>query len=227
MSTPSTIAIDGPAASGKSTLGQMLAHHLGYLYFDTGVLYRALTYVALKGQLDLASGPSLANLAGTTLFTVLPPTVADGRQYTVIADGEDITWMLRSAQVERHVSQVSSHPRVREILQEQQRQIGHAGHVVMAGRDIGVVVMPDADLKIYLDASVEERAQRRTSELRDQGRAVEYAEVLNDLIRRDARDAQNTFRAADAVALSTEGRSPEQLVHDILYLTGMVEKSSG
>jgi len=205
----------------------MLAQHLGYLYFDTGVLYRALTYMALKHQLDLAHGQSLAELASTTLFTVLPPTVADGRQYTVIADGEDITWMLRSAQIEQHVSQVSSHPRVRQILHEQQRQIGQAGHVVMAGRDIGVVVMPDADLKIYLDASVEERALRRASELRDQGRTVEYLDVLNDLIRRDTRDAQNTFRAADAVALSTEGRSPEQLVDDIVNLIGMAEQSSG
>jgi cytidylate kinase len=205
----------------------MLAHHLGYLYFDTGVLYRALTYIALKHRLDLANGHSLADLASNTLFTLLPPTVADGRQYTVIADGEDITWMLRSAQVEQHVSQVSSHPNVREILQKQQRQIGSAGHVVMAGRDIGVVVMPDADLKIYLDASVEERALRRTSELRNHGRMVEYSEVFNDLVRRDARDAQNTFRAGDAVALSTEGRSPEQLVHDILNLIGMAEKSSG
>ncbi len=205
----------------------MLAQHLGYLYFDTGVLYRALTYMALKHQLDLVHGQSLAELADTTLFTVLPPTVADGRQYTVIADGEDITWMLRSAQVEQYVSQVSSHPRVRQILHEQQRQIGQAGHVVMAGRDIGVVVMPDADLKIYLDASVEERALRRASELRSQGRTVEYLDVLNDLIRRDTRDAQNTFRAADAVALSTEGRSPEQLVDDIVNLIGMAEQSSG
>lgn len=227
MSKPSTIAIDGPAASGKSTLGQMLAHHFGYLYFDTGVLYRALTYVALTHDVDLANSQALAALAGATVFTVLPPTVADGRQYTVIADGNDITWALRSVQVERHVSQVSAHPQVRSTLREQQRQIGRAGRVVMAGRDIGAVVMPDADLKIYLDASIEERAQRRASELRDRGRSVEYTEVLSDLARRDARDAQNTFRTGDALVLSTEGRNPEQLLQDILVLLGTEETTTG
>lgn len=220
MTQPLTIAIDGPAASGKSTLGQMLAHHFGYLYFDTGILYRAVTHLALKRNLDLADTEALVDLAARTAFTVLPPTIADGRQYTVIADGEDITWALRSAQVERNVSQISSYPRVREVLREQQRSIGRAGRVVMAGRDIGAVIMPDADLKIYLDASVEERALRRTAELQQQGRAVDYADVLGDLTRRDARDAQNTFRAQDAVALRTDGRTPEQLLHDILALTG-------
>lgn len=215
---PSTIAIDGPAASGKSTIGHLLANHFGYLYFDTGILYRAVTYLALEQGVDLADGAALAALARHTGFVVVPPTVADGRQYTVLADKRDITWELRSAQVERNVSQVACHPPVRQALREYQQQIGRRGSVVMAGRDIGTVIMPDADLKIYLDASVEERAQRRTAELQQRGRAVGFTDVLNDLIQRDARDVQNTHRASDAYILQTDGRTPEQLLHTILTL---------
>lgn len=218
MIQPSTIALDGPAASGKSTLGQMVAQHFGYLYFDTGILYRAITWLALDQDMNLADAAALAALAQRTTFTVLPPTLADGRQYTVLANDADLTWALRSAQVEQHVSQVASHPLVRDVLRDQQRRIGRAGRVVMAGRDIGVVIMPDADLKIYLDASVEERALRRTTELQSRGQAVDYADVLADLVRRDARDAQNTFRAADALVLRTDGRTPQQLLNDIVAL---------
>ncbi|HEY1011562.1 MAG TPA: (d)CMP kinase [Herpetosiphonaceae bacterium] len=218
MPTPSIIALDGPAASGKSTLGQLLATHFGYVYFDTGILYRAVTYLALNQGLELADGKRLADLAARTVFTVEPPLEADGRQYTVRADGEDITWPLRSATVERHVSQVSCHPEVRAALLKQQRDIGRAGQVVMAGRDIGVVVLPEADLKIYLDASVEERAKRRAAELQRRGKAVTYEDVLSDLARRDARDAGNTLQAEDAHALSTDGRTPDQLLAAILAM---------
>lgn len=218
MPTPSIIALDGPAASGKSTLGQLLATHFGYVYFDTGILYRAVTYLALNLGLDLTDGRALAELASRTVFTVEPPLVADGRQYTVRADGEDITWPLRAATVERHVSQVSCHPAVRAALLKQQRDIGKAGQVVMAGRDIGVVVLPEADLKIYLDASVEERAKRRAGELQRRGKPAAYEDVLRDLVRRDARDAENTLRAADAHALSTDGQTPEQLLAEILAM---------
>ncbi len=218
MTVPRTIAIDGPAASGKSTLGQILAQHFGYLYFDTGILYRAVTYLALRLGYDLADGAALAELAASTVFRVETPTVDDGRQYTVLANGEDVTWALRSAQVERNVSQVSCHPAVRAALREQQRQIGIAGRVVMAGRDIGAVIMPDADLKIYLDASVEERARRRTAELLKRGRQVDYNDVLADLSRRDQADSINTYVAPDAVALKTDGRTPEELFRAVLHM---------
>ncbi len=221
MTTPHTIAIDGPAASGKSTLGKLLADHFGYIYFDTGVLYRALTYVALEQAVDLANAAALAKLAQTSNFEILAPSVADGRQYTVLANGNDITWPLRAANVERNVSQVAAHPAVREALRDTQRQIGKAGHVVMAGRDIGAVIMPDAQLKIYLDASVEERAQRRAQELNARGRAISYSEVLADLTRRDAIDAANTFLAADAITITTDGRSPEDVFQAIVNLMGV------
>ena len=218
MTIPQTIAIDGPAASGKSTLGQIIAHHFGYLYFDTGILYRALTYIALQRATDLNDGAALAELADSLDFDICTPTVDDGRQYTVRVNGTDITWGLRSPEVEQHVSRISCYPEVRSMLREQQRQIGRAGRVVMAGRDIGAVIMPDADLKLYLDASLEERARRRTEELHQRGRAVVYEDVLAELARRDQADAQNTYVAADAIALRTEDRSPQELLHAILQL---------
>lgn len=205
MPIASVITIDGPAASGKSTLGDMLAQRLGYTYFDTGVLYRALTYLALRHGVPLDAVDDLVALAQRTAIEVLPPTSDDGRQYTVLADGEDITWALRSGDVERHVSQVSAYGAVRDALRHQQRVIGRRGRVVMVGRDIGSVVMPDADFKVFLVASVEERARRRCAEQREQGRDVTYEAVLRDLERRDQHDRQNTFQPSDAFVLSTDG----------------------
>src|SRR5262245_3613237 len=127
MSIPKTITIDGPAGSGKSTVGELLARRLGYLYFDTGVMYRALTWAALHRGVDPHDGAALAALARALKIEVLPPLAADGRQYTVLADGHDVTWELRLAEVERYVSLVSSYPAVREVLRAQQRAIGLRG----------------------------------------------------------------------------------------------------
>jgi cytidylate kinase len=205
---PSVITIDGPAASGKSTLGDMLARRLGYTYFDSGILYRALTYMALQHGVAMDAVADLVALARRSTWTVLPPTVDDGRQYTVLADGADITWALRSGDVERHVSQVSAHPAVRDALRDQQRAIGQQGRVVMVGRDTGSVVMPDADFKVFLLASLEERARRRYAELEEQGRNISYQDVLRDLERRDALDRHNTFQPPDAYVLATDGLTP-------------------
>ncbi len=210
---PSVITIDGPAASGKSTLGELLAQRLGYTYFDTGVLYRALTYLALQRGVALDSPEDLVALAQQTEIQVFPPTINDGRQYTVIADGEDITWALRTPEVERYVSIVSTYPDVRDALREQQRSIGCRGRVVMVGRDIGSIVMPDADFKVFLKASVEERARRRYQELVAKGHSIEYDTVLHDLERRDALDLRNTLQPSDAYVLCTDGLSPHDEVH--------------
>jgi len=127
--------------------GELLARQLGYLYFDTGVMYRALTWAALRRGVDPQAGAALAALARQLKIEVLPPLAADGRQYTVLADGQDVTWELRLPEVERYVSLVSSYPAVREVLRAQQRAIGLRGRIVMVGRDIGNIVMPDAALK--------------------------------------------------------------------------------
>lgn len=222
MGLPSTIAIDGPAASGKSTIGALLAQQLGYLYFDTGVVYRAVTLEALRQGVDVQDEGALVALARGVSIDVLPPgeNVADGRQYTVLLDGRDVTWEIRSPEVEAAVSPVSAHPKVREVLTPQQRRIGERGRVVMVGRDIGTVVMPHADLKIYLDASAAERARRRYRERLARGEATDYEAELRAVENRDrldsGRKAAPLRRAEDAEYVDTEGLSIEEVLERVL-----------
>jgi cytidylate kinase len=216
QSCPSTIAIDGPVASGKSTLGYLLAKKLGYLYFDTGVMYRAVAWVALARGIDPNDNEAVARLSEGMRIDVLPPTQTDGRQYTVTADGVDITWEIRSPEVDVAVSPVSANPGVRAALTPQQRRIGLAGRVVMAGRDIGTVVLPEADLKIYLDALPEERAKRRYRELMGQGQSKSYHDVLESLQRRDAADSGRAAAplrpADDAVRIDNTVTTIDEMV---------------
>ncbi|PDW02764.1 (d)CMP kinase [Candidatus Viridilinea mediisalina] len=204
MQLPNVIAIDGPAGVGKSTLGALLAERIGYLYFDTGVMYRALTLVALRLRLNLNDGETLEVLAKQVKITVDPPKIADGRQYTVIADGSDVTWAIRDPQVERNVSLVARYPEVRREMIRQQRAIGERGRVVMVGRDIGTVVMPKAELKIFLEASLEERARRRASERRTSSAESDLPQVRHDLARRDNLDQHVLRPAHDALILNTD-----------------------
>jgi cytidylate kinase len=216
MTIPDTITIDGPAGAGKSTLGELLAHRLGYLYFDTGVMYRALTWAALGHSIDPGDAPAAAALACDLDIDIEPPAVADGRQYTIRVDGQDVTWDLRRLEVDRHVSSVARHPAVREILRARQRAIGMRGQVVMVGRDIGTIVLPEARLKIYLQASLRARAARRAAELRKRGFAVDLAELEADLARRDALDQHVMAPAPDALVLNNETLLPSEEVDLIL-----------
>ncbi len=225
---PSRIAIDGPAASGKSTIGKMLAEHLGYLYFDTGVMYRAVTWASLERGIPISDEVAVTRLAQELHIDVTRPTVADGRQYTVLADGVDITWEIRRPEVDATVSPVSAYPGVRAALTAQQRRIGAAGRVVMVGRDIGTVVMPDADLKVYLDAAVEERARRRYAEIVARSEPAEYEVVLQGMEQRDAIDSARAtapLRAApDAVVLDTTCLGIEDVVQAVMALIGQAEE---
>lgn len=193
-----------------------MAARLGWLYFDTGALYRALTWLAVQAHIDTLDAAGLAALARRTPISVRPPTQADGRLYTVEAEGRDITWDLRRPEVDAAVSRVSEHPQVRAALIEQQRRVAAAGPVVVVGRDIGTVVMPDAPLKIYLDASPEERARRRTQEKHERGAEVDYQVILADMRRRDKHDGGRAVApmrpAADAVKIDTTGMSIEQVI---------------
>ncbi len=211
-----TIAIDGPAASGKSTVAEVLAARLGFLYFDTGVMYRAVTWAALNRGIPIEDEAATTRLAQSLLIEVTGPAVDDGRQYTVYADGEDVTWEIRTNEVNRYVSPVSAYTGVRVALTEQQRRIGSAGGVIMVGRDIGTVVLPEAQVKIYLDASLEERARRRHVELLQRGQRSEYAEVLKDLRHRDQIDSTRReaplCAAKDAVVIDSTGMSVERVV---------------
>ncbi len=213
------IAIDGPAGVGKSTVGERLAKQLHYLYLDTGAMYRALTWLALQRKIDLEDAAALGALAETFDLEIVLPTVADGRQYTVLVEGRDVTWELRSPEVDHAVSLVSRHPPVRAAMRRRQREIGERGGVVMAGRDIGTVVLPNAQLKIYLTASLEERARRRWLELRaKQDTAPTFEEVLAEVERRDALDSAQSAPAADAIMIHTDHLSVEQVIQRILEL---------
>lgn len=211
-----TITIDGPAASGKSTVGSALSERLGYLYFDTGVMYRAVTWAALDRGIAIEDEAAVTRLAQELHIEVTRPTVDDGRQYTVLADGEDITWAIRSPEVNRYVSPVSAYPGVREALTCQQRRIGGAGGVVMVGRDIGTVVLPGAEVKIYLDASPEERARRRHAENLQRGQPSDYQQVLSELRRRDRIDSTRAssplLAADDAVRIDSTAMTIDEVV---------------
>ncbi len=218
----SVIAIDGPAASGKSTVGAAVAEKLGYLYFDTGVMYRAVTYVALVRSIPIADEKAVTALAEKVRIDFLSPTVSDGRQYTILADGRDITWDIRSREVDANVSPVSAYPGVRHAMTLQQRRIGRQGRVVMVGRDIGTVVLPEADLKIYLDATEEERARRRYRERLDRGEKVEFESVLREIRHRDQIDSSRSVaplkKAEDAVYVDSTGLSVPQVVARVMEL---------
>jgi cytidylate kinase len=219
LSKPNTIAIDGPAAAGKSTIGCQLAQRLDYLYFDTGVMYRAVTWAALGRGLSIDDQQGVTDLAQRLRIDVLAPTVDDGRQYTVLADEQDVTWLIRDAAVDAGVSPVSTYPGVREALVLQQRRIGQQGHVVMVGRDIGTVVLPQAELKIYLDACSHERATRRYDELVQRGQQPDFEEVLRGIQRRDeidsGRDVSPLQAAEDAVIIDTSDLSIPQVLDAI------------
>jgi cytidylate kinase len=213
---PSIIAVDGPAASGKTTIGRAIASQLGYLYFDTGTMYRAVTLVVLQRGIDPADEAAVTAVAGSLTLDVIPPTADDGRPYTVLADGEDVTWQIREAVVDANVSPVSAYPGVRTALTRQQRRVGLRGKVVMVGRDIGTVVLPEADLKLYLDATVEVRARRRWEEKRARGEGDGYEATLEAMRRRDRIDAQREHApmrpAEDAITIDTSEMTVEEVL---------------
>ena len=225
------IAIDGPAASGKSTVGFAVAAQLNYLFFDTGAMYRVVTWAALERGVDVHDAAAVGLLAETLRIAILPAGDAqDGRHLTVLVDGRDVTWAVRAPEVDQKVSVVAAIPRVRTALSQHQRRIGalytngHAGMdgIVMVGRDIGTVVLPDAPLKIYLDAPVEERARRRFVELQQRGKETPFDQVLADMQERDRIDSQRAIAplrpADDAHIIGTAGLRAEEIVARIIAL---------
>jgi len=213
---PSTIAIDGPAASGKSTIGYHLSCYLSYLYLDTGVLYRAVTWAALDREISIADEAAVTHLAEGLHIDVTPSTETDGRQYTVRVEGRDVTWAIRAPEVDAAVSPVSAYSGVREALTRRMREIAALGRVVMVGRDIGTVVIPDADLKLYVIASAEERAHRRQLERQTKGERAEYEAVLENLQQRDQIDSSRAAAplkaAPDAIIFDNTDLSIDEML---------------
>ncbi len=219
---PSIIAIDGPAASGKSTLGRRLADALGYLFFDTGVMYRAVTLLVLQRGIDVRNEASVTTLAENTSIDVRSASKPDGRACDVLVDGQDLTWELRRPEVDATVSLISAYRGVRHAMSEQQRRIGLRGKVVMVGRDIGTVVLPEADLKIYLDASASERARRRHQENKERGTELDYHDTLDKVIERDridsTRDVAPLRVAPDAVIIDSDKLTADEVFDQVRRL---------
>lgn len=225
---PNIIAIDGPAASGKSTLAKHLADELGYLYFDTGVMYRAITWAALNKGIDPEDGNRVTSLAETAHIDVLPPSIKDGRDSDIKMNGNDITWEIRKPEVDANVSIISAFPGVRKALTSQQRRIGQRGKIVMVGRDIGTIVLPEAELKIFLDASVEERARRRYLEVMARGESMTYQQVLKMMEKRDridsTRDVAPLCAADDAVVIDSDQLSLDEVFDKV---KGIIDRWKG
>ena len=221
---PRTIAIDGPGASGKSAVGRLLARRLGYRFLDTGVMYRALTWFILEQGASPQDEETVGRAAKSVRMHVSTAPPDGDEPSSVSVNGRDATQFLARRDVEANVSLVSRLPAVREAMVAiQRREASRAAGIVVAGRDIGTVVLPDADLKVYLDASPGERARRRQKQAQRRGDAITRAGVLEERARRDTidstREASPLRPAADAVILDSDGLSLEQVVEQILAMT--------
>jgi cytidylate kinase len=216
---PQLIAIDGPVAVGKSSVGSLLAKRLGYVFFDTGMIYRAFTWKVLKSGISVKDEQKLCQSANTTKFDFVPSKEGN---LSFLVDGEDISAKLLSPEIEELVPLIAKVAGVRQAMVSEQRKLARRGKLVMAGRDIGTVVLPWAELKIFLTASTEERAKRRHKELLKRGQNSSMEIVLADLKRRDEMDIHRTISplkpAEDAIIIDTENFSLEQVVDKIYTL---------
>ncbi|MBA4384285.1 MAG: (d)CMP kinase [Anaerolinea sp.] len=222
MSLINLIAIDGPAASGKSTLAELIAKKLDYFFFDTGVMYRAVTLAALQFVKDLDDEKKVTDLANRIQIDVQPASEQDGRVMDILVDGNDVTWQIRTPEVDHNVSKVSAYAGVRKAMTEQQRRIGERGNMVMVGRDIGTVVFPDAKFKIYLEASPEERARRRYVEVQKRGDSTSYEEILSSIRKRDAVDSSREVAplkpSDDAYVIDSDGKTIDIVLEEALKI---------
>jgi len=213
------VAIDGPVGAGKSTVAKLVARKLGYLYVDTGAMYRAVALKALRLGMDINDPIVMAMLAEATDIQLQQQ--GDG-SVRVFLDGEDVTEAIRTPEVSEASSIVSAHEGVRKVLAERQKAMAELGGVVMEGRDIQTVIAPDAEVKIFLTASLEERAKRRWLELQQKGISVSYEEVLQEVKERDERDKTRAIaplrKAPDAVEIDTTGMTPEEVAEKIVEL---------
>jgi len=225
MSSRLTIAIDGPAGSGKSTVARRTAALLGYLYLDSGAMYRAVALKALERKISLENEAALEALTRETRIELAAPTAeqeAAGLKNRVYLDGREVTQEIRTAEVAQAASRLATIAGVREVLVAEQQRTGQGGGVVMEGRDIGTVVFPKAELKIFLEASPETRAQRRWKEHQEKGENFTLLEVLQEIRVRDKRDRERKVsplvRAADAVLLDNTAMGIEETARLIVFL---------
>ena len=213
------VAIDGPAGAGKSTVARQVAQQLGLLYLDTGAMYRALTWLVLQSGIAIDDEPAVAELVSQCEITIS----GEPTSVQVQIDGQDVTQEIRSLEVTANVSAIAAHPAVRQELVHQQRRYGQGGGIVIEGRDIGTNVFPDAELKIYLTASVQERARRRQQDLKNQGKGeISLDQLEQSIYDRDRKDSTRTLaplrKAADAIEIQSDGLTIQQVIDRIAQL---------
>jgi cytidylate kinase len=216
------VAIDGPAGAGKSTVAQLVARRLGLLYIDTGAMYRAATWLAVKNGIDVTNGEAIAKAASEAVIKLEPGDETSGNRVRVFVDEHEVTQAIRSHEISDLVSPVSVHSPLRKVMVAQQKELAKRGGVVLDGRDIGTVVMPDADIKIYLTASTNVRAQRRMKDQQALGENPDYDKLVAAIAERDNRDSTRADsplkQADDAIAIITDNMSIDQVVDAVVRL---------
>ncbi len=210
-----TIAIDGPSGAGKSTVAKALAKRLGYIYIDTGAMYRSVALRVKEKSISPENGSALSRLASSLHITLIP----EGQEFRVLCDGQDITEAIRTPEISRLASHISKQKGVREALVRMQREMGREGGVVLEGRDIGTVVFPDAEVKFYLDAESDERARRRYDEMVEKGIKADLKETREELVQRDHNDMHRAHsplrKADDAIYIDSTRHSVEEVVEEM------------
>ena len=217
------IAIDGPAAVGKSTMGKLIARELGFLYIDTGAIYRAITWKVLKNNINKNDENMISDLVSNTCIIIERENTNSLKDYYhIFVDGEDVTEEIRNPKIDRNVSQIARLPKIRKQLIYLQRKLAEKGNIVMEGRDIGSVILPKADIKLYFTASEEERIRRRYIELLDKGYNVDYEEVKKQILQRDEIDSKRKYapliKAKDAILIDSTKKSIEEVKNEILKI---------
>ncbi len=217
------IAIDGPAAVGKSTMGKLIAREFGFLYIDTGAIYRAITWKVLKNNINVYDEDIISNLVSNTYITIEKVNCNSlNDYYHIFVDGEDVTEEIRNPRIDQNVSQIARLPKIRKQLIYLQRELAEKGDIVMEGRDIGSVILPHADIKFYFTASEEERIKRRHKELINKGYSIDYEKVKKQIIQRDKIDSKRKYAplimAKDAILIDSTEKSIEEVKDKILKI---------
>jgi cytidylate kinase len=217
------IAIDGPAAVGKSTMGKLIARELGFLYIDTGAIYRAITWKVLKNNINVYDEDIISNLVSNIYITIERANSKSlNDYYHIFVDGEDVTEEIRNPRIDQSVSQIARLPKIRKQLIYLQRKLAEKGNIVMEGRDIGSIILPQADIKFYFTASEEERIKRRHKELMNKGYGIDYEEVKKQIVQRDKIDSKRKYapliKAKDAILIDSTEKSIEEVKDKILKI---------
>ena len=216
------IAIDGPSAVGKSTLGKLIAKEMGYLYIDTGAIYRAITLKALKNNLNLNNEKLILNLVSKVNISIKNTNRNLEESFRIFVDGKDVTEEIREPKIDQNVSQIAKLPKIRKQLIDLQRKLAKKGNIIMEGRDIGSIILPYADIKLFFTASQEERIRRRYQELKNKGYKISYKEVKEQIIQRDFIDSNRECapltKTKDAIVIDSTKKNIEEVKNDILNI---------